>query len=138
MLSRINSLPLLLCVALLMSMAAASNADETITEAQAKQEIHYLLQYIADSGATFIRNGDEHSARDAADHLAMKYRRASRYAKTAEDFIDNLASKSSFTGKPYTVVTADGKDLKSHDWLYAALNEYRQNPNSQSPAAPAE
>lgn len=124
MLSKINPLPVFFFIAAMMIGTVAS-ADAPKT--QAEQEVHYLLQYVATSGATFIRNGDEHSAEDAADHMAMKYRRASRYAKTAEDFIDNLASKSSFSGKAYTVVTADGQNLTSRDWLYSALEDYRQN-----------
>lgn len=129
MLSKINPLPVLFLVAaVLLSTVVSADASKN----QAEQEINYLLQYVGTSGATFIRNGDEHSAQDAADHMAMKYRRASRYAKTAEDFIDNLASKSSFSGKPYTVVTADGENLKSRDWLYSALEDYRQNQTART------
>ncbi len=102
-------------------------APDTHKQTQSQQEIHYLIQFVADSGAIFIRNGTEHSAKDAADHLAMKYRRASRYAKTAEDFIDNLASKSSITRRPYTVVTIGGEKLSARDWLYSALGDYRDS-----------
>ena len=66
-----------------------------------EQEINHLIDFVAKSDAVFIRNGTEHSSQDAAEHLAMKYRKATRYAKTAEKFIENLASKSSWSGKPY-------------------------------------
>ncbi|WP_020210780.1 DUF5329 domain-containing protein [Gilvimarinus chinensis] len=90
-----------------------------------EQEIQYLIDFVAESGVTFIRNGTEHSAPEAADHLQMKYSRASRYARTAEGFIDNLASKSSITRRPYQVVLADGTVLNASDWLYGALHDYR-------------
>ncbi|GAB3091502.1 DUF5329 domain-containing protein [Aestuariicella hydrocarbonica] len=131
-LTRCTRLTMLLATLFLSSLFLAAPpsrayAGETEEDIAARQEIDYLIRYIAESNATFTRNGSDHTAKDAAEHLAMKYRRAARYARTAEDFIDNLASKSSITRKPYTVVTADGKQLTSHDWLYNALKEYRQH-----------
>ena len=99
--------------------------------AAADDDIRYLIDYVAESGVRFVRNGDEHTAIEAADHLAMKYRRASRHAKTAEAFIDNLASKSSWTGKPYTVILPDGQQREAGPWLYNALHEYRQRNNGE-------
>lgn len=88
------------------------------------QEVEYLLQFVAASGCTFIRNGSEHTSADAADHLRMKYRRGRRYADTAEAFIDRLASESSWTGQPYEVV-CDGVAAPSGEWLHRALSDYR-------------
>ncbi|MCP8899814.1 DUF5329 family protein [Gilvimarinus xylanilyticus] len=108
-----------LVMALVISVSAlAAERDE--------KEIQYLIDYVADSGITFVRNGSEHSAIAAADHLQMKYERAGRYAKTAEDFIDNLASKSSITRRPYKVILSDGTRLNAEDWLYRALERYRE------------
>ncbi len=106
-----------LIISVFLSLAAHAASDE--------QEIQYLINFVAESGVTFIRNGTEHSAPEAADHLQMKYSGASRYAKTAEGFIDNLASKSSITRRPYQVVLADGTMLNASDWLYGALHDYR-------------
>ena len=64
-------------------------------------EIAFLLSYIAGSDCIFIRNGDEHQAKDASEHLEMKYNHAKDRIKSAEDFIDKIATKSSFSGKPY-------------------------------------
>lgn len=89
-----------------------------------EQEINYLLDFVSGSGCTFIRNGTEHSAVDAADHLRMKYRRGRRYADTAEEFIENLASQSSWSGQPYEVV-CDGEAQASGRWLERALADYR-------------
>lgn len=88
------------------------------------EEVEYLLQFVADSGCTFVRNGSEHASADAADHLRMKYSRARRYAATADAFIDNLASKSSWTGRPYQVI-CDGVASPSGEWLHKALSDYR-------------
>ena len=92
-----------------------------------EQEINHLIDFVAKSDAVFIRNGIEHSSQDAAEHLAMKYRKAPRYAKTAEKFIENLASKSSWSGKPYKVRLSNGSLLNAKDWLSNELKEYRRN-----------
>ena len=66
-------------------------------------EIDYLLSYLAESGCTFIRNGDEHEAKEARDHLEMKSNHVKKRIKTAGDFIDKIGSKSSMSRKPYEV-----------------------------------
>ncbi len=88
-------------------------------------EIEYLLDYVSTSGCRFIRNGSAHDPADAADHLRLKYSRGKRYVNSAEQFIDRLASESSWTGKPYSV-DCNGRTEPSRDWLYRALTEYRQ------------
>lgn len=87
-------------------------------------EIDYLLRHVATSGCTFTRNGNTHDAGDAADHLRLKYSRGSRWVDSTEDFIDRLATASSWTGKPYTI-TCDGKTEPTGSWLHRALTTYR-------------
>jgi hypothetical protein len=62
--------------------------------------------------------------------MRMKYRRGKRYATTAELFIERLASKSSFSGKPYKIECPGGDTVLSGDWLTARLQEYRQQHGS--------
>jgi len=87
-----------------------------------KEKINYLLDSIEQSGAIFVRNGAEHSSKKAREHLELKLKRGGKYAKTAEDFIDNLASKSSFTGELYIMKFPDGKIVNSGDWLKRQLD----------------
>ena len=101
--------------------SAAATADET-TDA----EVEHLLEFVADSGCTFHRNGEDHNSADAADHLRLKYRRGKRYVNSAEQYIDRLASKSSWSGEPYTV-TCDSQTQTSSAWLHEALREHRQS-----------
>jgi hypothetical protein len=95
------------------------------SDARTTVEIEYLLEYVSTSGCSFIRNGSAHDPADAADHLRLKYSRGKRYVNSAEQFIDRLASESSWTGKPYSV-DCNGRTEPSRDWLYRALTEYRQ------------
>ena len=107
---------LLTCALALPGVALGEDSDA---------EVQYLLMFVADSGCTFVRNGDDHDSVDAADHLRLKYNRGRRYTNSAENFIDRLASESSWSGKPYTV-TCDGTTETSAAWLHRALADYRR------------
>jgi hypothetical protein len=90
----------------LMNLLAAFlfTAFATVAVAQNNDaEIEYLLTSIGSSNCVFIRNGTEHPAASAESHLRMKYEKTRRYIDNAEEFIDKLASESSWTGKPYTL-----------------------------------
>jgi hypothetical protein len=106
---------------LILAIAITSPAIADDTSA----EIEYLLTTMGRSECTFIRNGKEYDADDAEAHLRLKYRRGKRYAGTADDFIDNLASRSSMSRKPY-LIACDGKAPgESGPWLKELLAEYR-------------
>lgn len=108
-----------LFIILAISSSVTWAADQTDTEVQ------YLLGFVENSGCTFHRNGTDHDSADAADHLRLKYSRGARYVGSAEQFIDRLASESSWTGRDYTV-TCEGTTETSADWLYGALDQYRK------------
>ena len=109
----------LVLMILLTGPIAAALADTA-----ADTEIRALIQAVAESGCEFNRNGSLHSAEAAAEHLELKYSRGKRYANSAEAFIDRLASKSSWSGKPYQMV-CDGEEQPAGDWLTATLEEFR-------------
>jgi hypothetical protein len=92
----------------------------------ADEEIDFLINRVAASGCVFVRNGDNNDADAAADHLRLKLRRGKRHATSAENFIDRLASKSSWSGKPYFIVCPDTGEHTSKAWLYAELTSHRQ------------
>ncbi len=94
-------------------------------------EIEYLISAIGESGCTFVRNGKRHSAAEAEAHIRMKYRRAPRHAKTAEMFIDRLASKSSMSRKPYRMDCPGEGSVESARWLSSRLAEHRAATEAQ-------
>jgi hypothetical protein len=109
---------LILGVALLIFAQAASaeKLDDTIS---------YLLNYVATSKATFIRNGTSHTPEQAAAHVKAKYEHFKSEIKTPEDFIRLSASKSLVTGQPYLVRTPEGKEIHLDQWLTEALRAHR-------------
>ena len=114
-----------LAIATLLLVAAALRAPAQATGALTEDEkIERLIRSIADlKDATFIRNGDEHTAAEAAGHLRTKWQRGKKHVKTADDFIEKIASKSSISGKPYTIRFKDGKEVESGTYLRDELKK---------------
>ncbi|MDP1727009.1 MAG: DUF5329 family protein [Bacteroidota bacterium] len=88
-----------------------------------EQKITQLINYIEKLDAKFIRNGSEYTPVDAAKHLRMKREKAGKKIKTAKDFIDCIASKSSMSGEPYQIKYANGLKLNVRDVLYYELKK---------------
>lgn len=107
-----------LCLGLLFS--AFANAAP-LTEQQKIDALIHSVETLP--GAQFIRNGSAYDGKAAADHLQTKRHYAGSRIKTANDFIERLASKSSMTGQPYQVRFANGKTEDAsvffHDQLKA-------------------
>jgi hypothetical protein len=90
------------------------------------QEIEALIQRVnATHGVVFIRNGSEYTAQDAATHLRRKLAAAKGKIRTPEQFIAELGTKSSMSGKVYRVRFADGREIDSAVWLTGLLRELR-------------
>ena len=106
---------------LLLSLVLIAGSIATAhEEVDADTEIRALIQAVAESECEFNRNGSLHSAEAAAEHLQLKYSRGKRYADSAEALIERLASKSSWSGKPYQMI-CDGETQPAGDWLTATL-----------------
>jgi len=74
--------------------------------------IERLIGFIEmQKGVEFMRNGRAHSGADAARFLRGKFEKMGDGVNTAQQFIDQIASKSSTTGQPYLIKLADGRLL---------------------------
>jgi hypothetical protein len=99
--------------------------SEEMTE---REKIERLLKAVESAeGDVFIRNDARHSAKDAAEHLRSKWNAAGDEIKTADDFIDKVASKSSLSGEPYRVRLADGEEVLASDYLRDKLRAIEDN-----------
>lgn len=72
-------------------------------------------------GATFLRNGSEHDARDAADHLRRKLSAAGDDVVTAEQFVEQVAARSSLSGEEYRIRFSDGRTTTLRAFLAERL-----------------
>ena len=109
-------------VSILVAMTVFSEAVEAGTM---DDEIDFLLTTVGSSECVFIRNGDQHEAAAAQKHLQMKRKRGKRYYDNADEFIEKLASKSSFSGKLYYIQCGDEAEQPAGEWFSAALSTYR-------------
>jgi len=116
--------PLLLLATLLLLVVspwsmAARQADELDTTVQ------YLIGYVKESNVTFERNSSRYSGMEAAEHINKKYRHFKDDIDTPEKFIELCATGSLMTGKPYFIITGQGQQLPSAEWLNTELSVYR-------------
>jgi hypothetical protein len=88
-------------------------------------EIDFLLDFVEHSGCTFIRNGKEHEPAAARGHLELKRKRGKRYYDSTEEFIERIASSSSWSGKPYLIRCGEEQAKPIKNWYISALSEYR-------------
>ena len=112
----------LFAVLFLLLPAGAATAPR---ETPLQQTIDYLLDYVSQSGLTFLRNGRSYTASEAAAHMRRKYDHFRDDIESAEDFIRLTATRSLTSGKLYTLVDEDGRELATGDWLTGILFEYR-------------
>jgi len=118
-----KNIPIILMVLLsfLVVRAYAQDFSETA-------KIQYLITSIeALEGAKFIRNGREHDAQAASNHLRLKLKTVGDKVRTAEDFIHLCASKSSLSGEPYLIKFADGSTVKSEIFFKDKLKTFAAN-----------
>ena len=94
-------------------------------DAREEKRIEHLLQTVESlKGAAFIRNGTEYNAKDAGKHLRMKLKMAGDRVKTAEDFIEGCASRSSFSNDAYKIRLSDGTITETAPFFRAKLREF--------------
>jgi hypothetical protein len=96
--------------------------------AAAQAEINYLLEFVAQSGCDFYRNGSWYEAKKAQAHLRQKseFLMARGQINTAEDFIEKVATKSSLSGQAYQVRCAGAEAQTTAQWLLSELAHYRE------------
>ncbi|MBY5991443.1 DUF5329 domain-containing protein [Ferrimonas balearica] len=113
----------LLLLAAIFAWPVSANASVT-----AEQEIQHLLNAVADSPCTFIRNGKSYDGEDARSHLERKYNYilGKGHELTAEQFIEHAGTQSSWSGRNYQIQCPDSPAEPSADWLLRALAAYRQ------------
>lgn len=111
---------------LLLFLALAATV-QAATPAIKIKEIEALLSYLGGlDRAVFIRNGSEHTAKEAEAHIRMKWEKQTDKVKTAEDFIALCASQSSMSGARYEICLKDGKKVFADDLLKAELARMRK------------
>lgn len=132
--ARIQNRMFRLSAVALLTASVCAHADDRSTAERAR--IEYLLAAVASlHDAQFIRNGTSYDSAAAVKHMRLKLGAAGSRVRTAEDFIRYCASVSSVSGTPYEIRFADGRRVRSGDFLRQKLMEFdRQNERPDKPA----
>jgi len=91
------------------------------------KEVKHLLSFVRDSGCIINRNGSEYPSAKGVKHIQRKYDYFRDDIKSTEDFIELAATKSTMSGKYYTVTCPDKEAIKTQDWLLTELKRFRTN-----------
>jgi len=67
------------------------------------RKIKFFLERVKTSPYLFVGAGKQYSGQEAYAHLKMKYGFVRGRIQTAEESIDHIATRSSLSGKTYTV-----------------------------------
>jgi hypothetical protein len=115
----------LVSVTTLMALRAVAAAPPPHEQSR----IDKLISFVeAQKGMKFVRNGTEYECSDAAKFLRGKLVSMGDDIKTAREFIERIASKSSMSGKPYEVKFADGKTMLASKFLGDELKRLEGQP----------
>jgi len=119
----------LVLVALVSALALASSGP-ALAAAEAVESEERTIEALIDSvarltDATFLRNGEAYPAASAARFLREKWRSRRSEVRTAEEFIERVASFSSTSGRRYLIRFADGREIPSAEYLRAELARLR-------------
>ena len=110
---------LLIAALFVLSAVVAGDTDKT------KAEIKFLIDHVKNSSFIFIRNGKEHSAEDAYNHMMKKYKFFKDEIDTADKFIELTLTKSTMTGEHYKIKLPDSKVVLSQDYFLEKLKSFR-------------
>jgi len=104
------------------TLRAAADAAEA-------ERIEQLLRFVeAQQQVRFVRNGSAYSSREAAQFLRAKYAKMGGQVATAAQFIEQIASRSSTSGRPYLMRFPDGRTLPSAQVLSEELERIARRP----------
>ena len=108
-------------------LAAFATASATPSASEDKL-IQGLIQRVeSHREMVFLRNGEAHSATEAAKHLREKYDYFKDEIVTAEDFIRRCATRSEMTKAAYKIrLKADGAARNASDFMHDELKALRQ------------
>lgn len=91
---------------------------------QAK-EVEHLLDFVQNGQCIINRNGTDYPAEKGVAHIQKKYDYFRDDIQSAEDFIEYSATRSTISGKYYTVTCPGKESIRTQDWLLEELKRFR-------------
>jgi len=105
----------------LASAALLGNIQAQTTPAE-QARIEQLLTTLAqDPHHQFERSGTRYTGTEAARFLRAKWQAKGSHIRTAEEFVEQIGSRSTTTGKPYRVCTGPEACIPAREHLTSVL-----------------
>ncbi len=101
------------------------NSSFADVPAEQLKEVSHLIAFVKNSPCIFNRNGAKYPGIESVEHIQRKYDYFRDDIASTEDFIKYSATKSTMSGKYYTVTCPDHQTIKSQDWLLNELKLFR-------------
>jgi len=120
---------ILTIVATALALSACSDALRAadLPSAEEKQILALIAAIERMTDAAFIRNGRPYGSAAAAEFLRRKWRQREADVRSADDFIEKVASISSTTGQPYLIRFSDDREIPCSIFLRTELSSLRKN-----------
>ena len=117
----------IVATALAISVCSTALRAADLPRAEQKQIEALIAAIERMTDAAFIRNDRPYGSAAAAEFLRRKWRHREEDIRTADDFIEKVASFSSTTGRPYLIRFRDGRETPCSIFLRTELSSLRKN-----------
>ena len=107
-----------LVIASLLLLTAISSGLPAADRAKIEQLIT-VVEHL--DSAHFVRNGKAYGSATAARFLRGKWKDREATVHSVDDFINNVATRSSTTGRPYLIRFDDGREVPTATFFRAEL-----------------
>jgi len=94
-----------------------------------EKEVKHLLDFVKNSHCIINRNGTDYPAEEGIEHIQKKYNYFRGKINNTEEFIEYSATRSTMSGRDYTVTCPGRETINTQDWLMAELKRYRLENN---------
>ena len=116
----------IVATALAVSVGSAALRAADLPPAEEKQIEALIAAIERMTDAAFIRNSRPYGSAAAAEFLRRKWRHREADIRSADDFIEKVASFSSTTGQPYLIRFSYGRETPCAIFLRTELSSLRQ------------
>ena len=111
-------------IAIATLMLACGNAPADVPPAQ-RAEVEHLIAFVRETECRIERNGKYYDGLAAVKHIEKKYAYFRDDIESTEDFIRLAASRSTLSGRAYTVICGDAEPIETQAWLLQELESLR-------------
>ncbi len=109
-------------ISLVMASLLLLTAMDSGLPAADRAKIEHLIGVVEHlSDAHFVRNGKAYGSSTAAKFLRGKWKDREATVHSVDDFIDNVATRSSTTGQLYLIRFNDGREVPTATFFRAEL-----------------